>query len=34
MSAPSFMIVRNIGGRADGLTLRFQVPPQLDSGAR
>jgi hypothetical protein len=23
------MIVRNIGGRADRLTLRFRVPPQL-----
>jgi hypothetical protein len=29
MSAPSFMIVRNITGRDDRLTLRLQVPPQL-----
>lgn len=28
-SPPSFMIVRNVGERADRLTLRFQVPPQL-----
>jgi hypothetical protein len=29
MSAPSFFIVRNIGEKADRLTLRFDVPPEL-----
>ena len=29
MSAPSFMIVRNIGKRAERLTLRFEIPEEL-----